>query len=325
MWREEVLARAGRIEMELAAFDGRLARNVPAGFARTHVLERTETVRRIVGEGDAAGGRADPVGSNGHRRRPRGGRHVPWRERWSGRIVEDCWLELRLAEEALVHLAPGSQLPTIAHDALNHARYYLGAGDERVDHLKDELAEVERDGGDPEGLRGSIVPVLSGAHEASDRTHRDLRSFQNQLRVLAAVLIGMAVVIAVLAGTVLDDDLARLVPALIDGTASHAGVPVALAAGALGALFSAVPSLAQIPEKSMPFNPIREQAVLKVAVGAWSGLVGMLVVQAGLGTAVADTRSLAGYVIVAALFGASQEAITRFADHKATGLTAAPS
>jgi hypothetical protein len=303
MWREEVLARAGRIDMELDAFDGRLAAELPEGFAKTHVTDRTETVRRIVGEGHG----------------------VPWRERWSGRVVEDCWLELRLAEEALVHIAPGSQLPTIAHDALNHARHYLGAGDERVDHLKDELARVERDGSEPARLRRSIVPVLSGAHEASDRTYRELRSFQNQLRVLAALLIGMAGVVAVLAGTVLDDEFARLVPALTDGTASTAGVSVALASGALGALFSAVPSLAQIPEKSMPFNPIREQAILKVAVGAWSGLVGMLVVQAGLGTAVTDTSSLAGFVIVAALFGAGQEALTRFADHKADGLTSAPS
>jgi hypothetical protein len=49
-----------------------------------------------------------------------------------------------------------------------------------------------------------------------------------------------------------------------------------------------------------------------------------MAVAAGLGSA--DTSQLAGFAMVAALFGAGQEAITRFADHRAGDLrsSAAP-
>jgi hypothetical protein len=45
------------------------------------------------------------------------------------------------------------------------------------------------------------------------------------------------------------------------------------------------------------------------------------VVSAGVAEAVANTTTVAGFALVAAMFGASQEALTRFADHKATGLS----
>ncbi len=80
----------------------------------------------------------------------------------------------------------------------------------------------------------------------------------------------------------------------------------------------------------MVFNPLRAQAALKIVVGAWSGLVGLMVVAAGMdGVGVTSTgtgaqaaaaaeaptpaqaASLAGFAVMAALFGASREAITR--------------
>jgi len=86
--------------------------------------------------------------------------------------------------------------------------------------------------------------------------------------------------------------------------------------------------VAQIPASQAPFNPVWEQAGLKVAVGAWSAIVGLLVVTAGIATAPGganSSTSLAGLLIIAALFGANQEALTRFADNKASKLRAAAS
>ena len=98
-------------------------------------------------------------------------------------------------------------------------------------------------------------------------------------------------------------------------------------AGMMGALFSALPSVAAIPDKTMVFNPVREQAVLKIAVGAWSAVFGLFAITAGLvqesmdqtaGTPSTNVQTFAGFVMTCALFGAAQEALTRFADRKAT-------
>lgn len=297
VWREEVLARAGRLDQDLAALNGSYASGLPADFATREMSHRTDAVRRMA--------RAPSTLS----------------DRWSGVLVEDCWRELRLAEEAMIHLKPNTDVASAANDALNHAQYYLTGTNKSVAYLTEELRKSQNGDTSKRELRSSILPVLSAAHDASDRMHRELRSFRNQLLVLSMVLIFMALV-ASLSAFLLEPD--KLLPAPKDVTQGWA-VAVTIASGAIGALFSAIPSLAQIPEKAMPFNPIREQALLKVAVGAWSGLVGLLVVTAGIEPASTNTTtSFAGLVVVAALFGASQEAITRFADHKASDLRAAP-
>jgi hypothetical protein len=241
-------------------------------------------------------------------------------EWWNGSRIEECWRELRLAEEGLVYIADRHQLPAIAQDALNHAQAYLPAGDKRVEQLK----AAQRDPDKVDELRASIVPVLSGGHEASDKTHQDLRSYQNSLRLLTTALSVLAVVSATAAVLWLTTPLFLK----LEGVTSGWAVAFAFMAGAAGALFSAIPSVAQIPASQAPFNPVWEQAGLKVAVGAWSAIVGLLVVTAGIATAPGganSSTSLAGLLIIAALFGANQEALTRFADNKASKLRAAAS
>jgi hypothetical protein len=291
MWRQAVTARADRLGQELHALTHTTRVHEDPDFASAEVLGRLHH----------AGWLAD------------GPSRV--RDRWSGAHIESCWRELHLAEEAMVHLSDSAHLPILAQRALTHAQAYLPAGDKRVKHLESALRQVPRKSDD---LRAAIVPVLAAGHEASDRSHQYLRSYQNMLRTLTLVLLGMAIVAVVGAlGWAASGDLLTA-PQGLDG-----GWPivVAFAAGAVGALFSAIPSLAQIPESTTPFNPVREQAGLKVVVGAWSGLVGMLVVTSGLGeAAVQPASSVAGFLIVAALFGANQEALTRFADHKASAL-----
>lgn len=291
IWREEVLGRAARIEQKLAALNGGRPRRLPEQFEKEQVAGRTSKARQYVNQ------------------------HASLRQRWAGVQIEDCWRELRLAEEGLIYLSPSAQLRSSGNDVLNHAQQYLPAGDKRVEHLQEILGKEDSS---DEDLRSSILPVLSAGHEASDKAHQALRSFQNQLRVLAAALFLMAIVTSILAFTLTGPALVPIPVGLSQGWA----FVLILAAGGFGALFSAIPSLAQIPEKAVPFNPVLEQASLKVAVGVWSGFVGLLVVSAGLESATADSSTLAGMLIVAALFGASQEALTRFADHKASSLRA---
>jgi len=71
---------------------------------------------------------------------------------------------------------------------------------------------------------------------------------------------------------------------------------------------------------------VQEQAALKVAVGAWSAVVGQMALRAGLladssvgsaGDAPQQVACMVGFILWSGMFGASQEALTRFADRKA--------
>jgi hypothetical protein len=295
LWRQAAVARAERVVQALNDPQREPLRAREAEFAETEVRGRATTAAQLA------------TGSS-----------RSLRDWWSGGDVESCWRELRLAEEGLVYLAAPHQLPSLAQDALNHANAYLPAGDKRVDQLK----QAARQPNAVDGLRASIVSVLAAGHEASDQAHRDMRGYQNLLRLLTIALGLLAALAAVAAVTWLRVPL--FTPP--DGIGAGWAVVCAFAAGAMGALFSAIPSLAQIPPSGAPFNPVREQAGLKIAVGAWSAIVGLLVVTAGLATSDVDpSASPAGLLIIAALFGANQEALTRFADHKAATLRSATS
>lgn len=239
-------------------------------------------------------------------------------EAWTGSQVEEAWMYLRLAEESFLQAAiQAADVRANAHAALSHARGRLPDGDERVTALTHSIADG---GADPHlaqiaDIKAHTLKVTVASHEISDEQHRAQREFRNRLRSITAGLFLMAVVVAIAAS------LATIPPNWIPAPAgaSHQGhvVVAALLLGALGALFSAVPSLAQAPTNTTTFNPIVEQALLKVVVGSWSALVGLAAVAAGIQTSEGDTASPAGFAMMCALFGAMQEALTRFADHKA--------
>lgn len=240
--------------------------------------------------------------------------NAPWTQWWwdPGSQVEACWRELHLAEESLLRATQQPLLQARAADVARRGARVLGRDDGQVARMR-ALADQSAEQVDVDVLRESAVNLLTRIHQASDQQMRNLRSLRNQLRFLAGLLALLAVATVVAIGIL----GWQILPAP-DGIPAWGALAVAMVAGLLGALFSAVPSLAAVPEKSMVFNPIREQALLKLAVGAWSAVFGLVAVSAGLGKADASPASLAGFLMVAALFGAAQEALTRFADRKAT-------
>lgn len=246
---------------------------------------------------------------------------------WSGSNIEAAWLPLRLAEEAIVLDLPDDEahVRPAAHLALHNARDHLPADYSLAKALKNEL-----DGSEAKNwklIRGQVYNLTVAAHEARDAQFQLLRTFRNQLVALTWILTTLAV-LAVLAAALAPPTVVEgLLPAP-PGLTDWGAVLFAMAMGCIGALFSAVPSLAQAPTLEATFNPIRVQAGLKVVVGAWSAVVGLIVVAASMsGVAdsgvdrVAQAGSLSQYAVMAALFGASQEALTRFADHRATNVS----
>ncbi len=284
MWRDEALSRLDRLEsLARAEFDD--ANEVNARLVSSHV----DAARSLVN------GRSQV------------------REWWTGARIEATWRHMRVAEETLFESSEGVVARAQATVTLARGIDALGPYDPQVKELK-RLLGLPHPPPEKELIAAGSV-LLAATHKQVDRQQRELRQFRNGLRILNGLLIvlGLALLVAVWVW-----EWALLPPT--DGLPSNTLIAVAMFFGALGALFSAIPSLSQMPDKASPFSPISEQATLKVVVGAWSAVVGMMAVAAGLATA--STNQLSGFAMVAALFGAGQEAITRFADHKAGDLRA---
>lgn len=303
-WRHEVLDRVGRLDQELT----RLA--TPDSTVTHAVRDNLATARRIAKDEDSTF------------------------DGWSGRSIENAWRYLRLAEEGLLDLVREDrhdELEVTLGRAIGHGMKHLPADDPMLTDLRAISAKASREAADWGRIKEVSQAVTVRAHEASTRDHQRQRSFRNQLRGLTAVLLGLAAgsVLALLAvGPDGPTDLLPA-PAALD---PWLAVALAMGLGSIGALFSAVPSLAQKPTEGSPFNTVKEQAALKVVVGAWSAVVGLVIVNAGMtsigtggdevaqvGTA-AQAATAAGFAVMSAYFGATQEALTRFADRKASAV-----
>jgi hypothetical protein len=247
------------------------------------------------------------------------------RERITGSQIEAAWLEVRHAQDAMLRAAPKDEavLKANAAKARSDAKGRVANDDTTVTELEKALADKPAD---LARIRELTVRLNGMAHDLSDKEHREQRKFQNQLRFLTVCLAALTagIVGALWAVPTLLVDLLPAPPGMSMGVAAL----VAVVCGAIGALISAIPSLSTYPDStSSPYNPIREQAGLKITVGGISGLLGPILVAAGLtinvdGKALAvQAGTAAGFVMLSALCGAQQEAITRFADRKASSVT----
>lgn len=304
-WRHEVLDRAGRLEQELHEYDS------------PESADEVTTARRNIKAAEGIAG--DPTW------RPQG---------WSGRSTENAWRHLRLAEEALTHLAAEHplrrhELTTMTARVLSLAPSYLPVDDAALKELRTLHDTTGKDGTQWSRYAELAGDVTVRYHEAATTAHHQQRSFRNQLRGLTLVLLALAAG-GVLALALVGPPAESLVAAP-EGLQPWVAAAVAMGMGSVGALFSAVPSLAAKPTEATPFNTLKEQAALKVVVGAWSAVVGLVVVTAGLTSPGSDVSevtalvategvSLAGFALMAAYFGATQEALTRFADRKASAV-----
>ena len=86
--------------------------------------------------------------------------------------------------------------------------------------------------------------------------------------------------------------------------------------GMVGGLIGAIPAMWNIRGSAGPVGLQLAQLAVKIPTGAWTGLVGVMMLQAEIipSIQVPPDHSLAAYAI---LFGAGQQALTRFVDQRA--------
>lgn len=249
---------------------------------------------------------------------------------WTGCEIEEAWRLLHQAEAGLLLAVNDDEVVARSRGVLASSRAILTSKDERIAMLEKSIGDRDKDAHAaarpadvdqtvpaPDALRRAVVAVVHGRHQTTDALHQLTRSYRNTILTASASLAGLAGVLILLqsvADFTLFDESSRV------GLGPTEFLVFVMFFGCLGAVFSAAPSIATQPKSASPYAVARQQVIFKVAVGAWSAIIGLLAVTTGLVTPntgeTAAFGSLAALAMIAAVFGAAQEAMTRFADRK---------
>lgn len=290
-WRQLVLSRARRARYELLAA---LDVNPPLGSWDRKGEDTAELILRA--------------------RRAAVARCSPWA--WfEGCLQERAWLSLHEADVEIIALSSGSELAARAEAVLHKARCALGPQDARVQRVASLLAKAGD--GDAGCLRPYIVDLSRATFDALDDRYAQSRGYRNRLIRLTGVAVATVALL-----------LAARPVRFVLGLAVN-GQPVSprggtleliLIFGALGALVSAVPPLSKARGTRNPFGLPIFQLLAKLAMGPLFALVGVMVLQANLISEVQPAATLGALLVWATIFGAGQQAVTRFIDRSVTGL-----
>jgi hypothetical protein len=171
----------------------------------------------------------------------------------------------------------------------------------------------------PATTRQAVIAVMRRSFALSARTRKDTRSFRNRLVIMTALSVLAASALLVVQWRLPD---AAIVQPPDGGTdmARWALLLLVMIAGMIGALVSAIPSVAAIPRSRGPYNFPLQQALLKVALGSLTAVIGVIVIG---NTGVSGFESVQALVGVAVVFGAAQQVVTQFLDRRAGELVAA--
>ncbi|MGC4892674.1 hypothetical protein [Micromonospora sp. DT31] len=239
----------------------------------------------------------------------RGGGVTGWLR---GGPVEYAWQTIHWVERAMVELRTAEQLIGLL-PAYRDAAAGVLAADARV------LTELDgaTDAMPVTLLRTRVQALLLRYHAESDDFHESARRLRNRMLGLSVfALLGAALLVLVQWGS---RDL-RLLKAPADSPDVPAWrlLVLVLIAGALGAFLSALPSMITSRSGGLPYQLPFQQGLLKLAIGPLVAVAGIMLVVGGLvDTTVSSTAALLGLAIV---FGAGQQAVTAFADRRASEL-----
>lgn len=82
----------------------------------------------------------------------------------------------------------------------------------------------------------------------------------------------------------------------------------------VGALFTAIPAVSRAPSGFSPFNPPLPQFLLKVAFGSLTAVMGLAILSNTTELLVKRPTTLPGVLLIAKVFGAGRQTVTRHVD-----------
>jgi hypothetical protein len=327
-WREDVLQEADRIKEMLSRSSG--DETTLAALAGETVPGLNVDVRIVVDNLALARDSA-------RKHRDARSRMVAW---WTGIDIERSWVSLHAAKQALFSVVKEEdarvQIPVLR----SKLQQYISAGSAERAEYEGWLK--------PPDIRESTLTSIDRSHlrtiraavdRESDLAHANIRRFRNTLLRLIA---GLVVILFVL---IFDSPSHSFLP--ICAAASGQAAPGATTGtksvssaqgstqtsgescpavwqlelvGLVGGLLAAAAALRKIPTTGTPYGLRNVQAVVKVPMGALTAIVGVMLLQSGIISAL-QAQATPVVFVYALVFGYSQETVTRLIDDKASSLT----
>ena len=263
---------------------------------------------------------------SGQQRRPRGWLRTIWR-RSVGEMFgwftttrpQAAWLAIHRAEEALLLVGRDDY---VVSQAIALQRKWAEPGFPSNDPTSARYGAflrhfLPRNGGRPSRVvtqpeREELRAITYQVNNSSETADENLHSFRNQLMALGALmLVGVA-------GTL---TMSLIAPGLlgISPTPGRWDVLIALVAGSLGGLVSAVYVFRSLQSYRNPYAIQLVQALIKLPFGAVVGYWGALLVERGV-FGLFQPQVGAQAICVSFLFGFAQQAVSRSLDKRADKL-----
>lgn len=236
------------------------------------------------------------------------------RKWWWGTEVERAWAHLREAEERILEYLPDDEAG-LEDEALAHAKTLLPGDDRRILALQ-QIVEGKSTHASAAARRQVVVEAVKAAHAKSDQNNQEARFFRNRLLFASIFCAVFAAGLLVVQSRFPKAEFVQP-PTDLNGSSAWTVLGLAMLLGCLGSLITAIPALSKVPSDFSPFNLPLQQAFLKIAVGALTSVIGLVIVASQTTDVTFDNR-LAGFIILAIVFGAAQQAITKYVDSRAT-------
>lgn len=228
----------------------------------------------------------------------------------TGNSVNESWSELHRIEESIDSLEP--LLAVVVSRADTEVAAELPA--KRAQALRatfhdSKLQPLER--------RLNALEAIREAHHAAEARHDSERNQREGMMLIGAGLLLGAVTLLVLQATALRNEV--LLPKPSEGTSLSAWGLMALVMllGALGGGVSSLISLYVAARKfpdTMWFDPRPALTFVKVVLGIWLAVIGVLAV--GSGVVVGVYVSVGSTMLLSFMFGYGQQAVTKFLDQR---------
>jgi hypothetical protein len=156
--------------------------------------------------------------------------------------------------------------------------------------------------------------VFRKSYSGSNTFHHSARAFRNRLVITDVIIILVAIALVLLQWRMPQAAIIAL-PKDSAGLNRWAVMLLVMVFGCVGALVTAIPSMASLPRLSSPYNFPFQQSFVKIVLGSLTAVVGVVVIgNTGVATGFASLQSLLGVAIV---FGAGQQAVTHILDNRA--------
>jgi hypothetical protein len=243
------------------------------------------------------------------------------REAWTGARIDAVYNHLHLVDGELLRAESRTQLNSRKADVLAQVQRYLPCKDPRRTALDLRIRQNRLSLGDDD--RGVFSVALLAAFSVCDDAHRRLRILRNGLTVGLAVLT-LLLGALILVGAAWPDAISLCFtgdqpPACPTRAGSPSGgdTAIVLLVGLLGAAVTGVAALRDGRGTGSPYRFPLLLLLLKLPLGALTAWLGLVLVHGGFVPGLSQLDTPGQILAWAAVFGAGQQAVSRFVDRRA--------